>query len=273
MKTLGRIVVFVVVLVAVVLAIVMIGVHTEGGQELIRSRLASRLAMEVDFDDARLAWPGALVLEGVAVQVREGDDVSVAEMKELRLSYRCGRRVEIRLRRPDILIRQSVAGDWQPSSFTPLLDFTNGMTAALEAFSAAFREQADVYVEDGTIQFADASEAARLTLGGVTWHCVRVSLPDSGKAYHQRFVRYGGTGLTQADGRPAAREWFTVGERVFTAPADTEVSAKAAVLAVPAVTPSVAPQKTPVPAPPPPAELDAQPEPESPAAAATREAA
>lgn len=277
MKAVGRFVTFLLVLAIAVVVIVAVGVRTEGGQELIRSRLASHLAMVVDFESARLVWPGALVLETFAVQVKEGDDVSVAAMKELQLSFRAPRRVVARLRRPDIVIRQSPAGDWQPSAFSPIPSFTESPVKALETFSEAFRERADIYIEDdGTIQFIDAAERAVLTLGGVRWHCVRVDYPGSESSYHQEFMRYSGTGFAQNEGRPERFEWFSAGGGLFVtfgAVAPTPAAVAAPVAAAPAagVPPvAVAPVGAAPPVQPSP---PAEPEPEAPAAAASREAA
>lgn len=191
-------------------------------------RLGRALDMAVTVGSLRLEWPGAIVLEDVVARLSDTSAAAELSVKELRSSL-CGRQTE--WRRPQVVLVQGPAGDWQPSFLRGLAagtDSSRSLDEVLDNVARSVAASRRCDVANATVLCRSADGVEKPVFGGLSWRVRPLRLEGHANVDHHRASLQTRNGLAAGTDGWLEVEWLSSpgapATRLWQAPAPTDLA-------------------------------------------------
>jgi hypothetical protein len=206
----SRIMTVILILVIIVLTAIWFGVRSEGGRELIESRLSTQLGIPVSIEKTRIGLPYVLVLENVRTAEFEAAGTAGFSVAEVRL----GRRLlswDLRLRQLMVRLQEDGTGGWLPASLMRLGDLKQAGTRDVVRMSDGIRDKVRLRLLDSSIAWLDVDGREVASVRGVEFRMLPVRIEERRLHYFSLDI-YQAVGIALAGGRDMRWEWLTTQE-------------------------------------------------------------
>ncbi len=191
-----------------------LAVRMQGTQQLLTERLARRLGVDVSVDSVRIGWPYDLVFSGLMFADPDALAATTAEpllsLDELRLGWRGGRGLAIRVRRGQLSLNSGDDGRPGPLRWAALADMEDA-GALSDWLLTTFGDDVRFCAEQMTVAWRGADGRLLMRAENVNWFSVPVRVPRRRWRYFElaadRVMRADGSDLTGL-----RYEWLISGE-------------------------------------------------------------
>jgi hypothetical protein len=200
----GSFMITVLVLIVIAMVTVFFAVRTAGGRTFIQDRLGRHLGLDVTIEHARIGWPYALVLEGLAAV--DADERDVLDAREIRLWFDWRVRRHIVVDRGELRLHPNPQGEWTPAYFARMGDLPERDLAWLSRLTEGFHQRVILSLEDCVIRWADANGVQAALASGVNFEMVPVRIPGHTLSYYRLAVYKGLRETTPVE--EMEREWL-----------------------------------------------------------------
>ena len=194
-------------LVAVLITLVAItfAVRTGGFSELLADYLSDRTGEALTVKSAFIGLPYDLVIVGLATKPAATNSGSL-RADEVRLGYRVGGGLWVRVRGAELRLVKTADGGWQPSAFERV-GALKSVTEVADLF-ADLQRNLHLDVRDSSISWVEGQRPVA-SVEGLSFRAVPVDLPGRAMSFFElaaRSVQRAGGG----EGRNVRREWISV---------------------------------------------------------------
>lgn len=199
-----------IIVVLIVLVFGFFAIRTRTAKQWLESHFSERIGVPVSIERSSIDLPYDLVIDGL--KSATGDEEPTFSVEQLRLGFtrRLGLRLE--LRKVELVMRRTEAGDWKPSSFSKL-----GPLQDIEEISAAtdsFEKKYLLRVTDSNVLWEDEHRRKLASATGIRFSMMPVELPARALTHYSLYIRRadGGGGYML---RGVEREWLATEDNTY----------------------------------------------------------
>jgi hypothetical protein len=169
MRSLRRLIFFIVLLAVAGVVCAHWFVRTSMGNSCIEKHIASRTGLKASVGSARLTFGLGLVISDLRVWFVSDDDkeVTVLSVPEAAVYRHCHSRRTVRLARPVITAVQAKRGDWTPSQLRVFVKEGSTFENTLVEFAGTFSQSFELV--DASVELIDNTGKVLLTCSGLDW--------------------------------------------------------------------------------------------------------
>ena len=211
----SRAVTLLLVLVAIILLGGWFAVRSDGGRDLITSRLSKTLGVPISIDATRIGWPYVVVLENLRTADFAAAGTSGFSVVEARVGFGVhawSPRLTVRLHQVIARIQEVGDGSVKPVFLAALGDLRRVDAVDVVRATEALRQKAvRLYVKDSTVSWLDAEGVETASMRDVDFRMIPVRIEQRCLHYFALKIA-SASGVELAGGRDWHWEWLTTQE-------------------------------------------------------------